>query len=133
LAHVSNILSRLAGPEVHRSLGAIIMKHNRKGTGMRKTEAQKIASIDPLVALTTARMALEYIRFIRPAQPEKRNMSRPAPRSAFTIMAHALAQQLGARQVKVSPAECEQILICVVDRTAAAASATLASQGLEPH
>jgi hypothetical protein len=42
--------------------------------------------------------------------------------SAFTIMAHALAQELRARGLESAPAECEEILRRVVDRTAAVAS-----------
>jgi len=42
--------------------------------------------------------------------------------TAFTIMAHALAQELRSRGVEIPLAECEEILRRVVDRAEAVAS-----------
>lgn len=39
---------------------------------------------------------------------------------AFTIMAHALAQELAARGIELTIDECEEILAKVVDRVAVA-------------
>jgi hypothetical protein len=45
--------------------------------------------------------------------------------SAFSIMAHALAQELAARGLNgLSPADCEEILRRVTDQVSAVASCT---------
>lgn len=47
--------------------------------------------------------------------------------SAFSIMAHVLAQELRARGIEIPLAECEEILRRVIDRAGAGASDRLQS------